>query len=81
MSGGIQTSAKNGLQSLDQSLMNLLMEWEITKEEVQKRTIDKCRFDLIGIRSSSGEEKNISSSPIRDNPTTSYKYDGTSGSS
>ncbi len=48
MSGVIQTSAKDGMQSLDQTLRNLLMQRKITPDEANKRALDKGSFEQVG---------------------------------
>jgi twitching motility protein PilT len=48
MPGVIQTSAKDGMQSLDQTLRNLLMQGKITPQEARKRAIDKSSFGQLG---------------------------------
>ncbi len=40
----LQTSKKEGMQSLDQSLKDLLMEDKISREEAIKKAIDKKTF-------------------------------------
>ncbi len=40
----IQTSKKDGMQSLDQSLKDLLMEGKISQEDAMKKAIDKKAF-------------------------------------
>lgn len=50
----IQTGAKDGMQSLDQTLRNLLMQGKIAPDEVRKRAIDKTSFGQIGGGGSGG---------------------------
>jgi len=48
----IQTSAKDGMQSIDQILRTLLVQGKITSQEAKKRAIDKSSFGQIGISGS-----------------------------
>lgn len=53
----IQTSARDGMQSLDQTLRNLLMQGKIAPEEAKKRAIDKGSFGQMGSGDLYGQAK------------------------
>lgn len=50
----IQTSAKDGMQSIDQILRNLVIQGKITQEEARKRAVDKGSFGQTSVAGGTG---------------------------
>lgn len=56
----IQTSAKDGMQSIDQTLRTLVMQGKIAQDEARKRAIDKASFGYMtsgGVSAYGGERR------------------------